>query len=98
MALLLGTDISVFQRGLGISALQKGNYEFVILRGGYTGYGDIRSKNKDECFDLFYDQASLIDMPVGVYYYSCATNEKEGAEEAEFLYEHCLRTRIHKMR
>ena len=97
MALLLGADISRWQQNLTIKDLQKENYEFVILRGGYTGYGDTRSKNKDECFDSFYYQAKNLGMPVGVYFYSCATNEKEGIEEAEFLYEECLKDRKFEM-
>jgi len=97
MALLIGADISKWQKGLAISDLKKENYEFVILRGGYTGYGNVRSKNKDECFDDFYGQAKGFDMPVGVYYYSCAANEQEGVEEAEFLYENCLKGRKFEM-
>ena len=97
MALLFGADISKWQKGLNISDFKKENYEFFILRGSYTGYGNTRSKNKDECFDDFYYQAKNQDMPVGVYYYSCATNEKEGVEEAEFLYENCLEGRKFEM-
>lgn len=97
MALLIGADISKWQKGLLISDLKKENYEFVILRGGYTGYGGFRSKNKDVCFDDFYGQAKGFDMPVGVYYYSCAISEEDGIEEAEFLYENCLKGRKFEM-
>lgn len=86
-----GLDLSSYQGGLKISAVRKAGYEFVILRGGYTGYGASRSKNKDIAFESFYKQCKEIGMPVGCYWYSCADTEKTGIAEAQYLYEHCLR-------
>ena len=86
-----GVDISVYQKNLKIAQIKDAGYDFAILRGGFTGYGASRTKNKDTSFESFYAQAKEIGFPVGVYYYSCATNRAEGIAEAEYLYENCLK-------
>ena len=86
-----GVDVSTYQKALTISQIKGAGYEFAILRGGFTGYGASRTKNKDNMYESFYRQAKTLDFPVGVYYYSCATNEQEGIDEAEFLYYNCLK-------
>lgn len=48
-----GIDISKYQAGIKMSAVKK-NFDFVILRGGYTGYGADRKKVKDPSFETFY--------------------------------------------
>ena len=88
-----GVDISRWQKGIKIADLKNAGYQFAILRGGYTGYGDLQ-KYKDECFEDFYSQSRSINFPVGVYYYSCASTENKGIEEANFLYENCLKGKI----
>lgn len=85
-----GVDISKHQPSLTIEAVKNAGFDFAILRGGYTGYGKARSKNKDNKFEAFYAQAKKIGFPVGCYYYSCATNTMEGRAEAEFLLNNCL--------
>ena len=86
-----GVDVSVFQDGLKLKdAVTAGYGDFVIVRGGYTGYGAARSKNVDRCFEGFYQQAKELKIPVGCYYYSCANTRQGGIDEAEFLYEKCL--------
>lgn len=86
-----GVDLSQWQKGLTIAAAKKAGYEFVILRGGYTGYGATRSKNKDTCFEDFYKQAKAAKMPVGCYWYSCANTKQGGIDEANYLYTNCLK-------
>ena len=88
-----GVDISRWQKGIKIADLKNAGYQFAILRGGYTGYGDLQ-KYKDECFEDFYKQAKSINFPVGVSYDSCASTENKGIEEANFLYENCLKGKI----
>ena len=85
-----GMDISQWQKGLKISDIKNAGYEFVILRGGYTGYGYDRTKNKDTLFETFYKEAKELDFPVGCYWYSCANTKQGGIDEANFLYENCL--------
>lgn len=86
-----GLDISSYQSGLKISNIQNAGYDFVILRGGYTGWGTGVNYNKDVCFEDFYKQAKSIGLPVGVYWYSCANNYDKGVAEAKYLYENCLK-------
>lgn len=85
-----GIDISNHNKGISFSAIKR-DFDFAILRGGFTGYGASRSKNKDECFETFYKQAKAAGIPVGCYYYSCATDAKTGTAEAQYLYENCLK-------
>lgn len=89
--MIKGLDLSQYQKGLKISSVKNAGYDFVILRGGYTGYGQNRTKQKDPCFDDFYAQAKAVGMPVGVYWYSCANDAASGRAEAEFLYKNCLK-------
>lgn len=89
--MLKGIDVSKYQNGLKISDVKNAGYNFVIIRGGFTGYGVLRTKHVDPSFENFYAQCKALNMPCGVYYYSCATNAAEGKAEAEFLYENSLK-------
>ena len=91
MTAIKGLDLSKHQKGLSITAVKNAGYQFAILRGGYTGYGKTRDKNKDSEFENFYAQAKKIGFPVGAYYYSCANNKQGGIDEAKFLYANCLK-------
>lgn len=85
-----GIDISSYQEGISFTAIKK-DFDYAILRGGYTGWGSNRSKNKDSSFETFYKQAKEAGVPVGCYYYSCANDAAFGAAEARYLYENCLK-------
>jgi LysM repeat protein len=85
-----GIDISQYQKGINFDSIKK-DYDFVIIRGGYTGYGNPRQMYKDECFEEFYKSCKDRGIPVGVYYYSCANSKQFGEMEATFLYDNCLR-------
>lgn len=89
--MIKGVDLSQWNNGLTISAVMKAGYKFAILRGGYTGYVSARPKQKDTCFEDYYKQAKAAKMPVGCYWYSCADTKETGIEEANYLYEHCLK-------
>ena len=86
-----GVDLSSYQSSLTIESVKKAGYDFAILRGGFTGYGAGRSKNKDSSFERFYQMSRNANFPVGVYYYSCANTKQGGINEAEFLYANCLK-------
>ena len=92
-----GIDISVFQKGIDLNKVKSEGYEFVILRGGYTGFGALRGKNKDACFEDFYQKAKKAGLKVGCYYYSCADSRSFGISEAEFLYKNCLEGKTFEM-
>ena len=84
-----GIDISVYQRGMKLS--KNNGYDFVILRAGFTGYGTGVSLNKDNCFENFYKQCKSNNIPVGAYWYSCANTYQKGVNEANYMYENCLK-------
>lgn len=85
-----GIDISKYQKGLQLSKI-KDEIDFVIVRAGYTGWGDAKSKAKDECFEDFYSQAKNLGIPVGCYYFTIARSYQDGVDEANWLYENCLK-------
>lgn len=86
-----GVDLSKHNGSLRIAQVKNAGYEYVILRGGYTGYRSTRPKVKDPQFEEYYRQCKALNMPVGCYYYSCATSRQGGVDEANFLYYHCLK-------
>lgn len=92
-----GLDISSYQKGLSLESVRNAGYKFVILRGGFTGYGQNRTKNKDAQFETFYKQAKEVGLPVGAYWYSCANNKATGIAEAQFFYENCLKGKQFEM-
>lgn len=85
-----GVDISKWQHGINVENLKKTGYEFAILRAGYTGFGS-RKMNKDSSFEGFYSEAKKCGLHVGAYYYSCANTRQRGIDEANFLYNNCLK-------
>lgn len=97
MADIKGFDISKFQSGLNLRVAKEKGFNFAIIRGGYTGWGSARPKYKDISFESFYSQAKKIGLPIGVYYYSCATDKQGGVDEANFLYENCLKGKTFEM-
>jgi GH25 family lysozyme M1 (1,4-beta-N-acetylmuramidase) len=86
-----GFDISQWESNFSFSTVKNSEYKFAILRGGYTGYGKNRTKNKDTSFEKFYKDAKENGIAVGAYYYSCANDYSFGRSEAEFFYENCLK-------
>lgn len=85
-----GLDISSYQNGISFDAI-KNNVEFLILRAGFTGWGTGVSYNKDNCFENFYNQAKSRGIPVGAYWYSCANTYQKGVDEANYMYNNCLK-------
>ena len=81
--LLKAVDISEYQANLNLADI-KNQIDFAILRVGYTGYVS-GTMNRDRKFNEFYNQAMNNQIPVGVYYYSCATNVSKAIEEANFV-------------
>lgn len=86
--MLRGVDLSEYQ------APAKINYDvlvklinFVILRVGYTGYGTGESLNADSAFAAHYAAFLKRNIPIGVYWYSCANTKAEGVAEARKVLE-----------
>lgn len=83
-----GIDISEWQGNLSLDDFKKikdSGIEFVIIRCGYTTYGKSKLKYVDDYFENNYNLCKEVGLPVGTYYYSCATTIDEATEEAEFV-------------
>lgn len=88
MTKLFGIDISEWQpsKSINYDLLSK-KLDFVILRVGYTGYGTGKNKRKDAEFERHYSEFVKRGVPVGVYWYSCASTVAEAKEEARLTLE-----------
>lgn len=86
-----GVDLSHHNEGLSFDALKNEGVEFAILRAGYTGYGDGVSKAKDYQFENFYNQCKQKGIGVGAYWFTCANTYQKGVDEANYMYDNCLK-------
>ncbi len=86
-----GIDISEFQGDFNFRLAKEEGVRFTIIRAGYTGSDNGKSKNIDPLFEENYRRAKEIGIPVGAYWFSRATSYELGRQEAEFMYETCLR-------
>lgn len=89
--MIKGLDISYYQAGINLDSVVNAGYKFLILRAGFTGWGTGVSYNKDDQFETFYNQAKARGLGVGAYWYSCADNYQKGVNEANWMYENCLK-------
>ena len=89
--MIKGLDISTYQEGINLDVVANAGYKFLILRAGFTGWGTGESYNKDNQFETFYSQAKAKGIPVGAYWYSCADNYQKGVNEANYMYNNCLK-------
>lgn len=83
-----GIDVSEWQGNLTKNnwlKIKNSGIQFAILRCGYTTYGKSKKKYVDRYFENNYKICKEIGLPIGVYYYSCATSETEAKEEANFV-------------
>ena len=79
-----GVDISEHDGRVYFNKLKK-KVDFVIIRLGFRGYGSSGSLNLDKKFKYNYKWASKRNIPIGIFFYSQATTEKEAIEEAQFV-------------
>ena len=86
-----GIDLSHHNAGINFDTLKSEGVAFAILRAGYTGYGNGVSKAKDTQFDNFYNQCKERGIGVGAYWFSCANTYQKGVDEANWMYENCLK-------
>lgn len=78
-----GIDVSSWQGKIDWNTVAKYNYDFVMLRVGLRNILDDEI-SEDERFRYNISECNRLGIPVGVYFYSTATNEKEVLEEAKF--------------
>ena len=77
-----GIDVSHHQGKIDWNKVKAAGVDFAILRCGY-----IKSKEMvDEQFENNYAEASSMNIPIGVYFYSYALTEEAARKEAEFCY------------
>lgn len=84
-----GMDISAWQGNISVANFKKAKasgIEYVILRVGYTG-SSTKAPTIDKTFENNYKNAIAAGLPVGVYYYSLATNTTLAKKEANFVIE-----------
>ena len=86
-----GIDLSHHNEGINFDTLKNEGVEFAILRAGYTGYGNGVSKAKDNQFENFYNQCKQRGIGIGAYWFSCANTYQKGVDEANWMYENCLK-------
>ncbi len=77
-------DVSRYQTEIDYQQVKDSGIEGVIIRIGFTGYGIAKRMNEDPLFQQHYQGFRAVGMPVGGYYYSCATTPEEARREAEF--------------
>lgn len=82
-----GIDLSSWQSPSAIDYdVLADNISFAIIRAGFTGHGTGESLHADNAFDRHYQELTVRGVPVGAYWYSCATTPALAVREAqEFL-------------
>ena len=81
---VLGIDVSYAQGAIDWNRVMKAGIKFAIIRAAFRGYGTGRIV-ADEWFERNIKGATAAGIKVGVYFFSQAVNEKEGAEEADYI-------------
>lgn len=79
-----GIDISVWQKRINFEQVKKEGVEFVIARAMY-------GNAKDTEFEANYFKCKNAGLPIGVYQWGRASNPAQAREEAQILYEECLK-------
>ena len=83
-ASLVGIDCSEWDTGTDWAAVAADGIEFAIIRVGYRGSTQ-GGLYEDKMFRTAYAGATENGILVGLYFFSQATNAREGREEAEFV-------------
>ena len=86
----LGIDVSHYQGEIDWEKVKASGIEFVFIRLGFRGYGQDGTLKLDTNFEKNIQGARAAGLDVGVYFFAQAINEKEAAEEAEFVLENLL--------
>lgn len=81
----MGIDVSTWQGSIDWKQVKNAGVDFVMLRIGY-GKGRYGSTNctLDDKFRSYAAGAAEAGIPIGVYFYSYATSQKQALKEAEF--------------
>ncbi len=79
-----GIDVSAWQDEIDFRAVKEAGCEFVIIRIGYTGDGDIKI---DKTFSRNFQGAKAAGLKTGVYLYSTDTTEEQVRNAADWVIE-----------
>ena len=98
-SILHGIDVSSFQKNIDWAGVKREGIQFTMIRMGYRGYGvssdGIDGKLvKDTTYEYNISEAIKQNIPVGVYFFSQAINEKEAIDEANFVIENIKKYKI----
>lgn len=88
-----GVDVSEHNGEIDWQALSK-EYDFAFIRVGYRSYGENGKIAEDKLARENLAAANKAGIPVGIYFYSQAINEKEAEKEAEFALKIARRYKI----
>lgn len=80
-----GIDVSEFNYGINWALVKRAGVEFAMIRVGYRGYGAAGNFKEDANFKINIEAAKKVEMPVGVYFVTQATNKDEAIEEANWV-------------
>lgn len=80
----IGIDISLWQGDIDFKKLKDSGVEFVFIRVGYMK-GTKGERVLDSKFKQNIENANKYDIPVGIYYYSYASNKEEAKEDAKWV-------------
>lgn len=95
MERVFGIDVSTHQGKIDWSKVKKAGVKFAMIRVGYRGYGKSGNIKLDDQFENNIKGAISVNMPIGIYFYSQALNEKEAIEEANFVLSNILPYKNH---
>lgn len=79
-----GIDVSSWQGEINWEKVKKAGIDFAIIRCGFRNLSN-EEIHEDNRFAYNIQEANRVGIPVGVYFYSTARNEKEVLEEATFV-------------
>lgn len=79
-----GIDVSSWQGEIDWEKVKASGIDFVIIRCGFRNLTN-EEIHEDSRFASNIQEANRVGIPVGVYFYSTARNEKEVLEEATFV-------------
>ncbi|MDE6852121.1 MAG: glycoside hydrolase family 25 protein, partial [Lachnospiraceae bacterium] len=76
-----GIDVSYHNGNINWQSVAADGVEYAFIRAGYRGYGN-GSLQQDSKFTTYAADAEQAGIPIGVYYFTEATNVTEAVEEA----------------
>ena len=81
---VVGIDVSSWQKEIDWEQVKEAGIEFAMIRCGYRNLTNDEIL-EDTRFEYNISEANRLGIPVGVYFYSTARDEKEVLEEATFV-------------